>query len=125
MTGEPAPAVTLTGAAQAAPELFRVVQEALHNSIKHARPRRVDIRLAECADPPRTLLVEVSDDGTGFDPGAPHPGHLGLDGMRERTQRLGGRFSVQSSPAGSTTVRAVLPGILQHPAGTPPVQAPA
>jgi signal transduction histidine kinase len=92
-------------------ELFRVVQEAVHNSVKHAHPHQVDIRLAGVANDPGTLVVEVDDDGVGFEPSAPHPGHLGLDSMRERTERLGGRLEVESSTAGSR-VRAVLPGIL-------------
>jgi PAS domain S-box-containing protein len=94
-------------------ELFRVVQEAVHNCVKHAHPHHVDIRLAGVATDPGTLVVEVDDDGVGFEPSAPHPGHLGLDTMRERTERLGGRLVVESSSAGSR-VRAVLPGIL-HP----------
>jgi PAS domain S-box-containing protein len=97
-------------------ELFRVVQEAVHNCVKHAHPHHVDIRLAEVASDPGTLVVEVDDDGVGFEPGAPHPGHLGLETMRERTGRLGGRLVVESSPAGSR-VRAVLPGIL-HPSSS-------
>jgi PAS domain S-box-containing protein len=92
-------------------ELFRVVQEAVHNCVKHAHPGHVDIRLAEGEGDPGTLVVEVADDGVGFEPSEPHPGHLGLDTMRERTERLGGRLLVQSSTAGSR-VRAVLPGIL-------------
>jgi len=93
-------------------ELFRVVQEAVHNCVKHAHPSHVDIRLAEPPDDPGTLLVEIADDGDGFEPSAPHPGHLGLDTMRERTERLGGRFQVESSADGSR-IRAVLPGILK------------
>jgi signal transduction histidine kinase/DNA-binding LacI/PurR family transcriptional regulator len=92
-------------------DLLRVVQEALHNIVKHARASRVRIRLVEPADAAGTLVVEVADDGVGFDPDVAHPGHLGLDTMRERTLRLGGRLTVESSPAGST-VRAVLPGVL-------------
>jgi PAS domain S-box-containing protein len=97
-------------------ELLRVVQEAVNNSVKHAHPHHVDIRLAEVASDPGTLVVEVDDDGVGFEPSAPHPGHLGLDSMRERTERLGGRLVVESSTAGSR-VRAVLPGIL-HPSSS-------
>lgn len=95
-------------------ELFRVVQEALHNSVKHAQPGRVDIRLYQQADDAGTLIVEVTDDGIGFNPNVAHPGHLGLDSMRDRTEWLGGRLTVASSPEGSTTVRAVLPGILHQ-----------
>jgi signal transduction histidine kinase len=101
--------------ARAETELFRVLQEALHNSVKHAHPGQVDIRFHEPADAPGTLVVEVSDDGTGFEPASPHPGHLGLATMRERIERLGGRLAIDSSPARSTTVRAVLPDLLVQP----------
>ena len=99
---------------QAERELLRVVQEALHNSVKHARAGRVDIRLHEASGAAGTLVVEVADDGVGFDPQAPYPGHLGLAGMRERAERLGGRLSVDSSPAG-TTVRVIVPDVLSPP----------
>jgi signal transduction histidine kinase len=95
-------------------ELLRTVQEALHNSVKHANPRRVDIRLVEPADAPGTLVVEVADDGTGFAPDVVHLGHMGLESMRQRVQRVGGRLTIDSSPAGSTTVRAVLPDALRR-----------
>jgi signal transduction histidine kinase len=101
-------------------ELFRVVQEAVHNSAKHAHPHHVDIRLSPAPGDPGTLVVEVDDDGVGFDPDAPHPGHLGLESMRERVERLGGHLKVESSEAGSR-VRAVLPGILQP--APPPTDA--
>jgi signal transduction histidine kinase len=95
-------------------ELFRIVQEAVHNSVKHAQPSHVEIRLHRDVAEPATLVVEIADDGVGFDPHVPHPGHLGLDNMRQRTERLGGRLSIDSSPAGST-IRAVLPGLLLAP----------
>jgi signal transduction histidine kinase len=91
------------------------VQEALHNSVKHARAGRIDIRLHEDATRPGTLVVEVIDDGTGFDPSASHRGHLGIDGMRERARHLGGWLVIESLPTGSTTVRAVVPGIVRRP----------
>jgi signal transduction histidine kinase len=96
-------------------ELFRVVQEALHNSVKHARAKRIEIRLFEPADAEGTLVVEVADDGVGFDPDLPRPGHLGLVLMRERTERVGGRLTVDSSPTTSTTIRAILPDVLRPP----------
>ena len=77
-------------------ELFRIIQEALHNAVKHAQPSRVDIRLDEPDDAAGTLVVEVADDGVGFDPDVTRPGHLGLESMRERTQRVGGRFTLRS-----------------------------
>jgi signal transduction histidine kinase len=102
-------------------ELFRIVQEALHNCLKHARAHRVDIRFTAVGDAPGSLAVEVADDGVGFDPDLHRLGHLGLDTMRERAQRVGGRLTVESSPAGST-VRAVLRDVLRsrRASGTAP-----
>jgi signal transduction histidine kinase len=57
-------------------------------------------------------VVEIADDGTGFDPEIPRPGHLGLHIMRERVERIGGQLTVDSAPNRSTTIRAVLPGVL-------------
>jgi signal transduction histidine kinase len=102
-------------------ELFRVVQEAVHNSVKHAHPGCIEIRLEEESTLEGALIVEVVDDGVGFDPAVSHTGHLGINGMRERTERLGGRLIIDSSPTGSTTVRAVLPGILRPPGADRPV----
>jgi signal transduction histidine kinase/DNA-binding LacI/PurR family transcriptional regulator len=96
-------------------ELFRVVREAVHNGVKHANPARIEIRLYEPDDAAGMLVVEVADDGVGFNPDDPHPGHLGLSTMRERTERIGGQFTIDSSPHGSTTVRAVLPYRTPHP----------
>jgi signal transduction histidine kinase/DNA-binding LacI/PurR family transcriptional regulator len=86
-------------------ELFRLVQEAVHNSVKHAGASRIDIHLH--AD--EHLLIAVADDGTGFDPGLPRSGTIGLTSMRERAQRLGGELTIESAPGGPTTVRAQVP----------------
>ncbi|HEV3362198.1 MAG TPA: substrate-binding domain-containing protein [Pseudonocardiaceae bacterium] len=90
---------------QAEQELFRIAQEALHNCVKHARPDRVDIRFRTLDDQPRTLVMEIVDDGVGFDPDVTRPGHVGLDTMRERTERLSGELSIESIRGGLTTVR--------------------
>jgi hypothetical protein len=83
-------------------------------------PESVDGLVVWSAEPDGTggtLVVEVAADGVGFDPAVSFPGHLGLATMRERAQRLGGRFTVDSSPTGSTTIRVVLPGILRRVQG--------
>ena len=100
-----APGYRLSLDDRAEEELFRVVQEAVHNAIKHAHPTRVDITILDQDG----VVVEVADDGTGFDPATVSSNGMGLVSMRERMNRIGGGLVIDSSPAGSTTVRAVLP----------------
>ena len=61
--------------------LYRIAQEALHNTVKHARASRADLKLVCDA---RGIALEVSDDGAGFDPGEDFSGHLDPKSMRER-----------------------------------------
>lgn len=87
--------------------LFRVVQESLHNAVRHAPGAHVRIRLQP--DPSHARLrMEVSDDGPGFDSDTSRPGHLGLANMAERIEQIGGKLTVQSGPSG-TTIRATVP----------------
>lgn len=86
--------------------LFRIAQEALNNTAKHARASHVELRLASAGE---TLVAEIRDDGAGFDADAQFPGHLGLQSMRERAPRLGGDVEVISSAGHGTIVRAVIP----------------
>jgi signal transduction histidine kinase len=99
-------------------ELFRVVQEALNNTVKHAQAQHINVRIYNTSKPAGTLVIEVADDGIGFDPRVRRDGHLGLEAMDERIEQLGGRLTINSH-AGSTTVRAVLPGILLRAASKP------
>ncbi|GAC1515383.1 MAG: PAS domain S-box protein [Chloroflexota bacterium] len=87
-------------------QLYRLAQEALHNVVKHARARAINIHLSEDAD---QVTLEIKDDGIGFDPDMERPGHMGLQTMAERARRLGGTISVISSPDHGTTVRATAP----------------
>jgi signal transduction histidine kinase len=86
--------------------LYRIAQEAMHNTVKHGRAARIDLLL----DVARTDLVRlcVRDDGIGFDPTGSFPGHLGLHSMRERIERLGGTLSIDSARGDGTTITAVL-----------------
>jgi signal transduction histidine kinase len=87
--------------------LFRLLQESLANGFRHggASTQRVTLDVVG-----GQFIVDVSDEGKGFDPKASiDDGHLGLQGMRERVELLGGRFDVQSSPDRGTVVRATLP----------------
>jgi signal transduction histidine kinase len=90
--------------------LYRIAQEALNNVVRHARARRAWVEL-QVAGGEATL--EVRDDGCGFVAGATQgrPGErvLGLLGMRERVDALGGRLQVESAPGSGTRVRATVP----------------
>ncbi len=85
---------------------YRIAQEALHNTAKHARARRVELRLNTQG---ANLELELADDGVGFDPGDSFPGHLGLRSMQERALSVGGRLEVSSSPGGGTRILATVP----------------
>jgi PAS domain S-box-containing protein len=85
---------------------YRIAQEALHNTVKHARANKVEIKM-EC-DPAR-ITLELSDDGVGFDMRDDFPGHLGLRSMRERASRLGGTLEVETAPGRGTRIRARIP----------------
>jgi signal transduction histidine kinase len=85
--------------------LYRLVQEALSNTVKHASAERVTVELVEADG---FVSVEVSDDGSGFDPGR-HSEGFGLLGMQERIDLVEGTISIDSSPVSGTTVRARVP----------------
>jgi PAS domain S-box-containing protein len=86
--------------------VYRIAQEALHNTVKHARANKVGL---EMVCDPDSLTLEVSDDGVGFAAGGDFPGHLGLRSMRERASRLGGTLRVESTAGGGTRIRARIP----------------
>lgn len=85
--------------------LFRILQEALTNVSRHAAAHEVGVALA-VAD--GSVTMEITDDGRGFDPAAASRG-MGLRGMRERCDFLGGTFEVRSRPGGGTRIAIVLP----------------
>lgn len=88
--------------------LTQVVRESLANAIRHGDPRRIEVRL--CGSD-QTLLLEVRDDGRGFDPEtlpatSLNGQQVGIVGMRERLRLLGGDLTIKSRPGGPTTVSA-------------------
>ncbi len=89
--------------------LYRVAQEALHNIVKHARASMVVLRLAEEAN---EIILEVRDNGKGFDPAGPFPGHLGLRSMHERVTKMGGTLTIESIPGQGTRVGVRMPMLL-------------
>jgi signal transduction histidine kinase len=106
--------------------IFRIVQEALGNTIKHAGAKTARVQMDVAGD---RLTVNVTDDGAGFDPNRPDPmpdtgrGGLGLGGMKERAAAAGITVDVQSAPGAGTrvTIEASAPaagvhGRTPHPA---------
>lgn len=82
--------------------LFRIAQEGLANVVKHARATRASVILA---DSPHGWTMTITDNGRGFDvENSQRSGHLGLMAMQERADSIGGRFSIASSPLGTTLV---------------------
>jgi signal transduction histidine kinase len=88
--------------------LFRLVQESLTNIARHARARRVDIRIAVAAGTPECIEATIADDGRGAELGIPGSG-LGLIGMRERAAAFGGSLVLLSAPGAGFKVCATLP----------------
>jgi len=81
--------------------VYRVIQEAVNNAIRHAQARNIGVLLAMQES---CLRVTIEDDGSGFNPETPDEGQLGLLSMRERIEMLGGSLTIESSPGAGTTV---------------------
>ena len=96
--------------------LYRVAQEALTNVARHARARNASVSIRTI---PGAVRLEIHDDGKSFSTermlAAKRSGHLGLVGMRERVEMVGGRFDIASAPGKGTTVTAEIPVESSHP----------
>ena len=84
--------------------IYRLVQEALNNAVRHSGARTATVTLSQSA---ASIVVRVTDDGRGFDPKRARG--LGILGMEERVKRLSGIFLVDSAPQRGTTITAELP----------------
>jgi signal transduction histidine kinase len=96
--------------------LFRAAQEALANVARHARASRVGLTVSYMDD---VVLLDVRDDGIGFDPAAAnrHDGHddgrhFGLDAMGERLRQVGGELEIETAPGAGTAINARVPAIV-------------
>ncbi|MBE2201156.1 MAG: PAS domain-containing protein [Anaerolinea sp.] len=85
--------------------LYRLIEEALNNALKHAAATAVTVTLCQSNG---RLELEIRDDGRGFDPAASQPG-LGLTHLQERAAQLGGHLEIISKPGMGTAVKASLP----------------
>jgi signal transduction histidine kinase len=112
MTAQSGVPVTVTGPSDGPPlqpdaeeQLARIAREALGNVAKHASATQVRIHLSVGDE----VVLEIADDGCGFEPAHRKPGRFGLDTMRERSRLLGGRLEIDSTPGDGATVRARCP----------------
>lgn len=94
--------------------LYRVAQEALTNVVRHAHAKSATVSISKIRD---SVCLEIRDDGKSFPAErlltAKHGGRLGLVGMRERVEMVGGHFTIESTPGEGTTVRVEIP--FSHP----------
>ncbi len=100
LCGEPPVPLTVKEA------VSRIAQEAMHNTVKHARATRVGLRLF-CDG--GTVTLDIEDNGQGFDPSQTFAGHLGLRSMRERAADFGGAIVIESTPGAGTRIRLSIP----------------
>jgi signal transduction histidine kinase len=107
VTGDP---VGLHASVEA--ELLRVVQEALTNVRRHAAADQVSVTISYLDD---VVVVDVQDDGSGFDTDNP-PAGFGLAAMRQRVDGLGGTLTIENAPGDGTTVAVTVPVNAQPPA---------
>jgi PAS domain S-box-containing protein len=86
--------------------LYRIAQEALHNVVKHAAARQVELAVDRHGS---DVVLRIRDDGKGFDAAAVPDGHLGLAGMRARADKIGATYTVTSRSGEGTTVEVLVP----------------
>jgi len=103
------PSIVVDGPAERLPlaldvetEMFGIAREALANVVKHAGARTASVRVEVRKD---DVVLEIRDDGCGFDPSHRPPGHYGLDSMRGRADEIGAALTVSSAPGAGTVVR--------------------
>jgi signal transduction histidine kinase len=87
-------------------QLFAIGREALANVSRHAGATAAQVRVEAQQE---QIVLEVRDNGNGFDPAAGHPGHFGLESMRSRAAEIGGRLTIASVPGSGTAVRVRVP----------------
>jgi signal transduction histidine kinase len=105
----PDPAARLRLPAGAEEQAYRSSLEAVHNAVKHADATAIRVAVTDLDD---AVAVTNSNNGRGFDPTTPRPGHLGLTTMRERTAQIGADLQLTTTPGSGTTVRLTLPARL-------------
>ena len=90
-------------------EIYRIGYEAIRNAFGHSSGSRLEVELRYADD----LALRVSDNGMGIDPATADTGkdgHFGLQGMRERAARIGGKLTIVSSTNSGTEIKLIVPG---------------
>jgi signal transduction histidine kinase len=95
--------------------IFRIVQEALSNALRHSGSRAVLVTLSQRG---HRLCLKVEDWGVGFEPDAVGAMGVGLEGMRQRAHLLEGRLKIRSAPGKGTMIKVKLPVLEKAPAST-------
>jgi PAS domain S-box-containing protein len=91
--------------------LYRIIMEAMQNTVKHANAKHVRLDMSYKLDPSgqRRVVIVLEDDGRGFDATKKYHGHMGLDNMRSRAEGPGGTFDLQSDAGKGTRVCVTMP----------------
>ena len=95
-------------------QLFAIGREALANVLRHAGATTAHVRVEAG---PEQVVVEIRDNGRGFNPNGGHPGHFGLESMRSRATEIGGRLAIASAPGAGTVVRVRVPAETERTRG--------
>lgn len=86
--------------------LYRLIQEVLQNVKKHAHARKVRLKIERSG---KTVVIDIQDDGKGFNPSVVPDGHFGIIGIRERAAYLGGSVHIESAPEKGALFRISVP----------------
>lgn len=92
--------------AETAHHAYRIAQEALANALKHSAAREIVVRLSEDDE---TILLQIADDGRGFQRGPDTPKSIGIESMKIRARALGGMLCIDTPKDGGTSVTCALP----------------
>jgi signal transduction histidine kinase len=85
--------------------LYRCAQEAIENTLRHANAKKVTMNLMADGD---EVVLSIRDNGKGFEPQEPGKEHLGIRGMRERVEMLGGTLAIESAKKQGTEIKITL-----------------
>lgn len=90
--------------------VYRIFEEALNNVEKHARANLVQVAISMAEGSARkAVIIEIADDGVGFEVGKPMEGHYGLRGIREQCELIGAQSEINSKPGNGTSVKIMMP----------------